>query len=85
MCKRLFSQVYSQRVSMRIWSGRSRRQRLTGSTVWGFSLAQAFVGLAILALAASVFLPAFRVQCAAAKRALQSGAIERVAQGMTQK
>ncbi len=64
---------------MRAWSGRSR----CGRGLWGFSLTQALVGLAILALAASVFLPAFRVQCAAARHAFQAGAVEEVAQRMS--
>lgn len=45
-----------------------RRRRIR---VWGFSLSQVLIGLAIVVLAASAFLPAFRVQCAAAKLASQ--------------
>lgn len=41
-------------------------------TVLGFSLTRAFAGIAIVALAASLFFPAFQVQRAAAKRAFQN-------------
>lgn len=68
---------------MRIRSGKSRRQWLLRARLWGFSLTQALVGLAILAVAASVFLPAFRIQCEAARRALQAGVAQEVVQPTT--
>lgn len=42
-----------------------------GTLLQGFSLTRAFMGLAVLALAASVFLPASQIQCNAAKRAIE--------------
>jgi hypothetical protein len=48
----------------------------------GFSFSQAWFAVAIAALAASVFLPAFNIQYAAAKRALQEDASTEVVQGV---
>jgi len=51
-----------------------------GGQVWGVTHSQTVIALAILVLAASIFLPAFQIQCAAAKRALQEAASGEVAQ-----
>jgi hypothetical protein len=45
--------------------------RPSSTLLWGFSLTQVFVALAVLVLVASVFVPASQIQCAAAKRAME--------------
>lgn len=42
-----------------------------GALSRGFNLSRVFLVLAVLALAASVFLPASQIQCDAAKRAIE--------------
>jgi len=51
-----------------------------GRTVGGFSVVQGLMFLAIVALALSIFLPAFRVQCAAAHRASELESAREAAQ-----
>lgn len=52
-------------------------------TVWGVSLTRAVAGIAIVALAASIFFPAFQAQYAAARRAAMHPAVEQAVVGTT--